>query len=254
MKRIIQFLIRKSASAASRVIKLPVAERIAKLSLILWKEISWGLKPKDGVHLLTMMYKFLQEQISFQATRYNKGVHPKHRLMDYHRFFYSRLKPEERVIDIGSGIGALAYDMAKHGKARVVGMELSPKNLKQAEKEFSHPLVTYILGDALKSLPNETFDTAVMSNVLEHFKDRVGFLKKAQAQLRPKRWLLRIPRYDREWLVPLMDELGIDSRLDNTHFIEYTPETLEAELSQAGLKIKYVESRWGEFWCEAIPK
>ena len=45
------------------------------------------------------------------------------------------------------------------------------------------------------------------------------------------------------------DELGIDYRLDPTHYIEYKKGELEKELKAAGLKIKEVEYGWGEMWC-----
>lgn len=191
--------------------------------------------------------------VSTQATRLEGGVHPKHRLIGYHRFFVERIHPGERVLDIGSGVGALAYAMAKDGGATVTGIELSEKNHRLAVERFSHPRVQYIHGDIFKDLPDGRVDVAVMSNVLEHIDDRVGFLRSVDRRLRPKRWLLRIPRYDREWMVPLMDELGVDSRLDTTHFTEYTPESFSTEMRDAGLRITHLESRWGEFWCEAVP-
>lgn len=191
--------------------------------------------------------------ISVQATRLEGGVHPKHRLTDYHRFFYERLKPGERVLDIGSGVGALAYDMAEHAGAEVTGIELAEKNVNLARERFFHSRVRFILGDIFTDLPTGPVDVAVMSNVLEHIDDRVGFLKAVQKKLNPKRWLLRIPRYDRDWSVPLMDELGVDSRLDTTHFTEYTPESFAQEMRDVGLRVTHLESRWGEFWCEAVP-
>ena len=93
-----------------------------------------------------------------------------------------------------------------------------------------------------------------MSNVLEHIDDRVGFIKKVQKEIAPKRWLIRVPRFDRDWIVPLAQELGLDSRLDETHFTEFTPESFEQETGEAGLKISYIESRWGELWAELTPK
>lgn len=203
--------------------------------------------------MLLHLRNALDVMISTEATRLEGGVHPKHRLTDYHRFFWERLRPGERVLDIGSGVGALAYDMAEHGGAEVTGVELSPKNHALAVERFSHPHVRHILGDVFTDLPAGSYDTAVMSNVLEHIEDRPGFLRKVQGTHTPKRWLLRIPARTRDWTVPFMDELGIDSRLDSTHFTEYSEQQLHDELAAAGLRITQLMSVWGELWCEAVP-
>ena len=52
-----------------------------------------------------------------------EDLHPKHRLMNYHQFFLDHIRPTDRVLDIGCGNGALAYDLA--GKtAHVTGIDL----------------------------------------------------------------------------------------------------------------------------------
>jgi hypothetical protein len=79
----------------------------------------------------------------------------------------------------------------------------------------------------------------------------IDFLREAQLKLKSKRWLLRVPLYERDWRVPLMEELGVDYRLDSTHCTEYTQESFAKEMGQAGVEIVYKEIRWGEIWCEA---
>ncbi len=207
---------------------------------------------KQALIFLLNIHKRLLTLISDRASDYEGGVHPKHRLMRYHDFFTTRLKSGEKVLDIGSGIGFLAYDMAKTG-AEVTGVEISEKNINKANRLYKHPTLRFILGDAWRDLPKGSFDTAVMSNVLEHIDDRVGFLKKVRSEANPTRWLIRVPCFDRDWIVPLAKELGLDSRLDETHFTEFTRESFEKEMSEAGLKIDYLEVRWGEIWAELKP-
>jgi len=226
---------------------------LARILFLPLSRLSRLLPARTGVRLLLETQKLLAARTSVEATRLEGGVHPKHRLTDYHRFFWERLAPGERVLDIGSGVGALAYDMAEHGGAEVTAVELSPKNHALAGKRFAHRRARHILGDVLQDLPAGTYDTAVMSNVLEHIDDRSGFLRRVQQAHSPKRWLLRIPARTRDWTVPLMDELGVDSRLDSTHFTEYSEEQLRGELAAAGLHITELVSVWGEFWCEAVP-
>ncbi len=209
-------------------------------------------KPKSALVFLFNLHKRILTLISDRASDYNRGVHPKHRLMQYHKFFTDRLHKGEKVLDIGSGRAFLAHEMAKVG-AEVVGIELSKKNVDISNQLYQLPNLKFILGDVWKDLPKERFDVAVMSNVLEHIDDRIGFLEKVQSEIHPARWLIRVPCFDRDWIVPLAKELGVDSRLDETHFTEFTRESFKEETSRAGLEIVYLEVIWGEIWSELKP-
>lgn len=194
---------------------------------------------------------YLQQQA---AGRYGNGLHPKHRLINYHQFFSSRISADDNVLDIGCGVGALAHSMAKTG-ARVTGIDYNEKSLSIAKERFTNPNVTFLFGDVLKIEFEEPFDVVVMSNVLEHIPpDRPEFLRRVTEAVRPQRWLIRVPLFERDWRVPLKKELGLDYRLDPTHFIEYTQENFAEEMEAAGLKITHLEIRWGEIWSELVPE
>ncbi len=124
-------------------------------------------------------------------------------------------------------------------------MWLLPRNA------FELPNLSFQHGDALKDLPSDAFDVIVFSNVLEHIDHRVDFLKTAQTRLNPKRWLIRVPVFDRHWKVPLRKELGLYYFNDPTHYIEYTRELFYGELEQAGFEIQEYSTQWGEIWAEA---
>lgn len=209
--------------------------------------------PKEALIFLFNIHKRLLTLISDRASDYESGVHPKHRLMQYHKFFTERLHEDEKILDIGSGRAFLAYEMAKTG-ANVTGIELSKKNVDISNKLYQNPNLHFILGDAWKDIPQEKFDTVVMSNVLEHIDDRIGFLKKVQSEIHPSRWLIRVPCFDRDWIVPFAKELGVDSRLDETHFTEFTKESFQKETQAAGLKIVSLDVQWGEIWSELTPQ
>jgi SAM-dependent methyltransferase len=180
------------------------------------------------------------------------GVHPKHRLTRYADFFVQRLAAGERVLDVGCGPGLLARAMAERAGAIVTGVEVNAERLDQARRTNAHERVTYVLSDATECLPEGRFDVVVLSNVLEHIGDRVGLLRRIQVAHEPSRWLIRVPLLDRDWRVPLKRELGLEWRLDPEHQVEYTEETLDRELAEAGLTIAYRQTRWGELWVEAI--
>ncbi len=184
------------------------------------------------------------------AIRHGEGVHTKHRHTRYHDFFVERIRSDERVADIGCGIGALARDIAEHCGATVVAIDNNPDQLAVCREHSCHERVTYLHQDALDWSPDQRFDVAVLSNVLEHIDGRVDFLKRAQSVLRPTRWLIRVPRYDRDWRVPLKQDLGMPHFCDDTHYTEYTPESFEEEMKQSGMVITHIESRWAEIWAE----
>jgi 2-polyprenyl-3-methyl-5-hydroxy-6-metoxy-1,4-benzoquinol methylase len=188
-----------------------------------------------------------------KAIEYGNGIHTKHRHLQYHDFFVSRIHPEERVLDVGCGIGAVAYDVAEKAGAFVVGIDLNPKNIAQASQRYRHPRCRFMTGDALKTLPGEHFDVIILSNVLEHLPDRSSFLKQVNALLKPSRILIRVPLYERDWRVPLKNELKVEWRLDPTHEVEYTLEGFREEVTAAGLRITHQEVRWGEVWAEVVP-
>lgn len=207
--------------------------------------------PEEALRILFSFEERLYTLEGKLAIAYDGGVHTKHRHIKYHDFFVNRVQKGERVLDVGCGIGFLAYDMADKAHASVTGIELSGENITVARSRFAHPNVTYTRGNALTDIEGGEYDTVVLSNVLEHFPERIAFLTALRKKLRPKRFLLRVPLFERDWRVPLKKELGMEWRLDPTHETEYTYERFVYELTRAGLAIRYKEFRWGEIWCEA---
>ncbi len=183
------------------------------------------------------------------------GLHPKHRLMRYHDFFVERIGRGEHVIDLGSGVGALAASIAERSGARVTGMDWTAANLEKAraiaaERGLSERL-NYVEGDITKNRAAGRFDTVVLSNVLEHITERPSRLRMWREWYRPKRFLIRVPAFDREWRAPWKKELGVEWRLDPTHETEYTQAQLLEELAQSGLRLNEIVIRWGEYWVSA---
>jgi SAM-dependent methyltransferase len=193
------------------------------------------------------------------------GLHPKHRLMRYHDFFVERVGAGEWVIDLGSGVGALAASIAERSRAHVTGMDWSRTNVERSRKlagdrglaaphdKPTRGSLSFTLGDITRDRAEGTFDAVALSNVLEHISDRPQRLRMWREWYEPSRFLIRVPAFDREWRAPWKKELGVEWRLDPTHETEYTQPQLEAELRQAGLKITDLTARWGEYWCVAAP-
>jgi SAM-dependent methyltransferase len=209
-----------------------------------------NLPPDQSLRVLFRLDNWLYYLQGQTAIAYGNGLHPKHRLIGYHDFFINRIQPDERVLDVGCGNGYLAFDVADKTGAFVLGVDINPDNISQAINQFSHPNIRYQVADIQKFLQEEHFDVIILSNVLEHLPDRPKFLRIMQTNFGPSKLLIRVPLFERDWRVPLKRELGIDWRLDPTHEIEYTTESFNEELVQAGMEVIYKEIRWGEIWAE----
>ena len=163
------------------------------------------------------------------------GLHPKHRIMNYHKFFVDNIDENDTVLDIGCGNGALTYDVANKAK-RLVGIDFNSENISIAKKRYSRENVKYICGNALTDLPKEKFDAIILSNVLKEIAPR---------------FLIRVPMLNRSWIDLYKKELGLEYRLDKSHFIEYTFEGFKEELGKAGLAVLDCIIQFGEIWVVA---
>lgn len=198
------------------------------------------------IKTILKLHTFLYGWAGFFSVKAEGGIHPKHRLTNYHNFFINNIKPNETVLDIGCGKGELAFDLAKKARS-VVGIDNNEKIIEIAKDRFSAFNIKYILGDVVKDLPGEKFDVLILSNVLEHIENRVDFLNKIKVL--GNRILLRVPMINRDWITLYKKELGLEWRLDGGHFIEYTLETFKKELNQAGLSIENYSIQFGEIWA-----
>lgn len=210
-----------------------------------------ALPAADALRFVLNLDAALYPLQGWLSVRYGGGAHTKHRHTRYHDFFVHRIRPGEQVLDVGCGIGALACDVARRSGASVVGIDLNMSNVTTARTTYCHEQVAYVVGDVLHSPLKGSFDAVILSNVLEHVDARPEFLRDIVETVHPSRLLLRVPVFERDWRVPLKQELGIDYRLDPTHYTEYTLESFSAEMEEAGLCVTHQEVRWGEIWAEA---
>lgn len=217
-----------AALVAKRASQLPPAEALRLL-----------LRLDNGFYALTGRY----------AVAYGGGDHTKHRHTRYFDFFVERCRPDETVLDVGCGGGALAHALATRVGCSVTGIDLSAANIAKARERHDHPLIRWEVGDATLAEAARC-DLVILSNVLEHVADRPGLLRRLAQHTGAPRFLIRVPLYERDWRVPLKQELGVEHRLDPTHETEYVFEQFREEITQAGLALGDWQIRWGEIWAE----
>jgi ubiquinone/menaquinone biosynthesis C-methylase UbiE len=244
-------LLRRAVGTVVAAVPMPVARRILRLWLV---GVAERGDPKHSMRDLIEVLDDVYARVDRAAIDYDDGIHAKHRLMRYHDFFVERIGPGEHVLDIGCGKGEMAYDVVTRAGAKVVGVDLNHQYLAFARSRFQHEDLTFVEGDALVYVPAERFGVVILSNVLEHIEHRVEFLQRLVNVVQPERVLLRVPVWNRDWVVPLRKEVGLFPFSDPTHFIEYEPETFEAELLAAGLEVTHLQVNWGEIWAEARPR
>ncbi len=202
----------------------------------------------SAIAVFVFFHNVSYRAISSLAVRINGGVHPKHRIIGYHRFFLEHIPANARVLDVGCGDGHLDAAIAKR-TSRIVGMDIKADSIKKAQHRHASAKIEYLVGDATTYKFTEKFDAVILSNTLEHIKDRVGFLKKLSKQA--PLFLLRVPALTRDWLTVYKKEGGLEYRLDPTHYIEYTEESFRDELEKAGLTIQSLTTQFGEFYAVA---
>lgn len=184
-----------------------------------------------------------------------EGSHPKHRLMRYKEWFLDHIQEDDVVLDVGCNTGGMPALFSK--KARYVyGVEIDGRLIAKAREINSRPNVEYIHADAteLDLSKLQQISVVTLSNVLEHIDDRISFLTKLTSNLNwrageSRKFLIRVPMIDRDWITLYKKEMGVDWRLDPTHYTEYTLSQFREELSSVGICIKEVDIRFAEIYA-----
>jgi len=191
------------------------------------------------------LHNFSYKAISKIAIKRNNGIHPKHKILDYHKFFVNYIDPGDEILDVGCGNGLLAYSVAQKAK-KVNGIDIVKANIEKAKANNEFENLEFMLGDATVYDFNQQFDKIVLSNVLEHIENRIEFLNKLHRLSNVI--LIRVPMINRDWLAVYKKENGYEYRLDQTHFTEYTVKNLKNELNQAEWDLENYSIQFGELW------
>ena len=99
-------------------------------------------------------------------------------------FLRGHLAPEQSIIDIGCGNGAMLHMLQEQGFRHLTGLEPSEKNCRGITERWGIRAVAGALGEDMPLLAGETFDVVLMEGVLEHLIDVQGNVRDALAYLK----------------------------------------------------------------------
>lgn len=166
-----------------------------------------------------------------------------------------RVRPGQRVLDLGCGEGAFTAALAAAG-ARPVGVDVVEEPLRRARA--AHPDLPFLLAplDGPLPLDDGAFDVVWAGEVIEHVADVAGWLSEVRRMLPSGgRLLLTTPDHPPELLRRLADdpasfEAHFDPRGDHLRF--FTARTLGALVEDLGFEPPAIASAAGTLFLEAV--
>jgi len=218
--------------------------------------------PKLLIRSILKLHSFCYTIAGSMAVQLENGVHPKHRIIRYKEWFLDNINKDDVVLDVGCNTGMMPEFLSQKA-AFIYGIEIERKLIAEAKIKRQKDNIEFIGADATAYDYTQCspISCVTLSNVLEHIEHRVDFIKKLIKQVSwqdeaNKKLLIRVPMIDREWITVYKKELGIDYRLDSTHYTEYTYTQFEQELTQSGIEILSYHIRFGEIYaiCNAGEK
>ncbi len=179
------------------------------------------------------------------------GENPKHDIEGFDQFIIDNITEKDRVLDVGSGYGKLAFKISEKSEF-VLGIDIREEPIIYSRKKYKRSNLSFEVKDFFKFTAKDNFDVVVFSNVLEHIDDRKKFIVKA-LEIAP-RLIIRVPAFNRNWMVGYKKKLNLNWKLHKDHFKEYTEETLQEEIIDSKNLVKKLHTSWGNIHCVAARK
>jgi ubiquinone/menaquinone biosynthesis C-methylase UbiE/broad specificity phosphatase PhoE len=165
-----------------------------------------------------------------------------------HLLNFAKLPSDLRVLDIGTGIGLLPLILSEDGAKQLVGIDISPEMLEQAEYlrlsrgSDAAARVTFRLAPA-HALPfrEETFDAVTCRLVLNHVRRPERIIKEIVRVLRPGGILILAELLGVDNPVKRATQNAIEERRNTAHVAARGAEQYNKLLTDAGLQIEAKE-------------
>jgi SAM-dependent methyltransferase len=166
-------------------------------------------------------------------------------------FILDFIKPESTVLDLGCGLGFVSFFISAKAK-KVVGIDYNEADIAKAKNLFQRKNLDYRCENALTYLENrsETFDTLLLSHILEHIEEPHIFLQQFKGFF--KYIFIELPDFDKTLNNHYRKDLNMPLIYsDADHVIEFDRADLKDLFEKCGLKILQEEYRFGlqRYWC-----
>lgn len=163
----------------------------------------------------------------------------KHSPYGSHMQVLQAIGPGTRVLDLGCSQGLLAKAL-RAKDVRIVGVDIGPPERVSRDLEAYH---RRDLEQPLEIPEERVFDYVVLSDVIEHVKERQQLLRSARRYLKPDgRLLISTPNiaiwFYRLSLLAGRFEYGPRGVLDETHVHLFTRATFRREVERGGFRIR----------------
>lgn len=161
------------------------------------------------------------------------------------QFLSRHIKPEDTVLDLGCGHGAISHSLSLIAR-KVVGIDYNDGSIEGAKKRYARDNLQFIHDDALHYLGrcDERFDVLVLTHVLEHLDGPKEFLASYAGHFR--HMFIEVPDFDRTFLNHFRQDLRVAQLYsDADHVTEFDRDELNALLSDLGLEVVDAECRYG---------
>jgi SAM-dependent methyltransferase len=153
------------------------------------------------------------------------------------------------LLDVGCGAGMYLDLMRALGWSRTVGVDVSPRAVRQARDVLG--LEAYAGDLRAVRLPGAAFDVVSLSHTLEHVDDPVAVLAEIRRVVRPGgRVVIEVPNVRSLTARILRGHwLGIDTP---RHLINFSPRGLETAVRAAGLQLESLTTPCGGAYRVAL--
>jgi 2-polyprenyl-3-methyl-5-hydroxy-6-metoxy-1,4-benzoquinol methylase len=168
-------------------------------------------------------------------------IHPKHLIKIERSWYLGKIKPTDKVLDLGCNNGQHTLKIAKKCR-KIIGLDQDERQLTIAVNSASERGIKNVIFrkqnlEKKLNFSDRLFDKVIFLDVLEHLVNRRQILLEIKRVLKPRGLVfIAIPNSQTSWK-KLQRRAGINSFADPDHKIEYTAAAAKKQLTDLGFKI-----------------